>query len=76
MKRVGGLFDEIVSWDNIRLGYYKAARGKRTKHAVLAFRRDLDTNLADGIAFLRSMTPKNAGSARRRLPTASSTTQS
>jgi len=46
MKRVGELYDEIVTWDNIRLGYYKAARGKRTKHAVLAFRRDLDANLA------------------------------
>jgi RNA-directed DNA polymerase len=65
MKRVGGLFDEIVSWDNIRLGYYKAARGKRTKHAVLAFRRDLDTNLATIRRTL--LDPDHAGIGRYRF---------
>lgn len=47
MKRAGRLFDQIISWDNLRLGYYKASRGKRVKKDVLAFRSSLDENLAE-----------------------------
>lgn len=45
MNRYGGLFERIVEWDNIRLAYYLASKGKRTKPDVLDFRHDLDINL-------------------------------
>jgi RNA-directed DNA polymerase len=50
MKRVGGLFDQIAEWDNLRLAAYRAAKGKRNRGAVQSFL----SNLEDEIACLRA----------------------
>lgn len=45
MKRAGNLYSRIVDYENIRLAYYKAQKGKRLKKDVLIFRKNLDLNL-------------------------------
>ena len=37
MKRYGGLWDRLVSWDNLLLAARKAQRGKRHRSGVQAF---------------------------------------
>lgn len=46
MRRIGSLFTEILSRDNLRRAWYKASRGKRNKPDVLIFRWNLDRNLS------------------------------
>ena len=46
MKRIGHLFERIVDWNNLRLAFCRAARGKRNRESVRTFARDLDGNLA------------------------------
>lgn len=46
VRRAGNLFDDIVTWDNLRLAYYKAAKGKRNKRAAVRYRADIEPNLA------------------------------
>jgi retron-type reverse transcriptase len=45
MKRVSGLFDEAVSYQNIRLAYLKTLRGKRNSVGARLFASDVDGNL-------------------------------
>ena len=48
------LWDRLTSFSNLCLAYKKAARGKRGKAAVAAFEFDLETNLFDLQAELKS----------------------
>ena len=45
MKRLAGLWDAVVDFDNLYLANQEAARGKRRKPAVAAFALDLEPNL-------------------------------
>jgi hypothetical protein len=47
---MGELYDQICSWDNLRLAHQNAARCKRGKHAAAAF----EYNLADHLLELQS----------------------
>lgn len=52
MKRVGKIFEEIVEYDNLRLAFWKASRGKRSRDDQISFGRNLDdelTRLRDGL---------------------------
>ncbi len=42
MRRAGNLIEQIADADNIRLAFWKAARGKQTKASVIRFRENLD----------------------------------
>jgi RNA-directed DNA polymerase len=42
---MGAMFDRICDWENLRLAYRKASRGKRGKHAAAAFEFQLADNL-------------------------------
>ena len=46
MKRHGQLMSRIAEADNLRLAFWKAAKGKRPKADCLAFRDRLDENLS------------------------------
>lgn len=46
MKRHGQLMPKIADADNLRLAFWKAAKGKRGKADCLTFREHLDENLA------------------------------
>jgi len=45
MRRAGQLIERIADADNLRLAFWKAARGKRTKPEVLRFRENLNEEL-------------------------------
>lgn len=45
MKRHGGLMEQIVSPDNLRLAYWKARRGKEGKREVIDYAAKIDSNL-------------------------------
>jgi retron-type reverse transcriptase len=45
MKRRNYLFEEIIDYQNIRLAFIKAIRGKRSSSEVLLFCRNIDANL-------------------------------
>jgi retron-type reverse transcriptase len=45
MKRINHLFDAVTSYQNIRLGFLKAIRGKRSSPAVVLFCKDVTKNL-------------------------------
>ena len=47
MKRVGGLFDQIWTRDNLSKAVWNAARGKRHRREVIHFFKDLEANLAE-----------------------------
>lgn len=44
-KRVGGLYAALCDPDNLRLAFYKAAKGKRDRKEVIAFQQELEENL-------------------------------
>jgi retron-type reverse transcriptase len=46
MKRTGRIIRQIASEDNLRLAFWKAARGKRARPATVAFASRLDGELA------------------------------
>ena len=48
MKRIGYIFDQIVSIDNLRLAHYEAKMSRRPsrRKGALRFERNLETNLA------------------------------
>jgi len=53
VKRVGGIFGQILSHDNLELAFYKACRGKRTHPDCRQYAANLDAELAklhDGLA--------------------------
>ena len=45
MKRKGNLIEKISSRDNLRYAFYKSAKGKAYKPAVIEYRKNLDKNL-------------------------------
>lgn len=45
MKRTGGLYDHILSYDNLCLAFVKASKGKRHKPEVMDYSRHLVENL-------------------------------
>jgi len=45
MKSYNNLFEKIVSFENIHLGYLKARKGKRYKKDILSFSFNLEENL-------------------------------
>ncbi|MEM9160561.1 MAG: RNA-directed DNA polymerase [Verrucomicrobiota bacterium] len=45
MRRVGSLFDSIFEFENLRLAFAKAARGKRHQEVVRKFSSGLDSEL-------------------------------
>lgn len=45
MKRTSSLFEKIVSYENIRLAYLKARKGKTSKKSVRNFARNVNENL-------------------------------
>jgi retron-type reverse transcriptase len=47
------MYAQLISWDNLLLAYYKAARGKRGKANVAAFEHRLEDNLLELQAELR-----------------------
>jgi len=47
MKRVGNLYLTIAEPDNLRLAFVKASIGKQDRREVVAFRENLDQNLAN-----------------------------
>lgn len=57
MKRVGALLPRIVEYQNLRLAWLKALRGKRKSNAVLLFSRNLDENLQNIIKRFESDNP-------------------
>ena len=57
MKRQGNLFPLLVDYQNLRLSWLKALRGKRKNSAVLLFSRHIDTNLEKIKARLESKNP-------------------
>ncbi len=46
MKRVGGLWPDLVSWENLHAAFENAARGKRRRVDVAAFLLNLESELA------------------------------
>ena len=45
MKRVGNIFSEIVSIDNLMSAYYKASKGKHCKTSVISYMKNLYENI-------------------------------
>ncbi len=45
MRRYGGLWDQVVRWENLLLAAKKAQRGKRARHAVAGFNFDQEREL-------------------------------
>ena len=45
MKRLGGLWGQVVSFDNLLLAYRKARRGKQSSPDVARFSLNLETEL-------------------------------
>lgn len=58
MKRQGNVFPLIVDYQNLRLAWLKALRGKRKSTAVLLFNRNIDINLDKIKARLESKNPE------------------
>ncbi|MCK9325941.1 MAG: RNA-directed DNA polymerase [Bacteroidales bacterium] len=46
MKRLGNIFDSILSLDNLKLAFYKAQKRKTLLPDVVAFRNNLDVELS------------------------------
>ena len=45
MKRANGLLPRVIDPDNLRLAFWKAAKGKRYAHSVLEYQHNLDEQL-------------------------------
>ncbi len=45
MKRAGNLYTSITGYENLRLAFCKASRGKHGRPEVLSFRKNLEINL-------------------------------
>ena len=45
MKRLGGVYDAIWHWDNLRLAFWRAAKAARSGQAVRKFEASLEKNL-------------------------------
>lgn len=47
MKRRGYVIEEVCEWDNLRLAYWKAKRGKSAKQEVVRYTQDLQYHLSN-----------------------------
>lgn len=56
MKRIGFLFEQICSYQNLLLATYNASKGKRQRDEVIKFEADLENNLRQLQEELRSRT--------------------
>ncbi len=45
MKRAGGLYTKIADPVNLRVAFWKAAKGKQDRREVIAFRKDFEGNM-------------------------------
>ena len=45
MKRLGGVWQQLVSFENLLLGYRKARRGKSRRSSVAGFEYNLEKEL-------------------------------
>ena len=45
MKRIGCIFDKVVEYDNLRLAFFRASRGKRCRDDQIRFGMNLDREL-------------------------------
>ncbi len=45
MKRMGNLYHQIPTYENLCLAFWKAAIGKQDRQEVIAFRNDFDANI-------------------------------
>ena len=45
MKRAGNLYYSIPGYENLRLAFWKAAKGKRDRSEVISFIKDFDNNI-------------------------------
>lgn len=45
MKRFGNLYARIYDIENLRTAFYKASAGRKSKHEVILFEKDLEVNL-------------------------------
>lgn len=55
-KKIGNLYEQILSLDNLRLAFYKAAKGKRSHRCVLHIENNLDYYLTELQTMLREQT--------------------
>lgn len=58
MKRIGNLYGRIVAPDNLRLAFYKAAKGRQADGEVIAFRKKFAANLKSLGERLQSENPE------------------
>jgi hypothetical protein len=47
VKRLGGLWPRVISFDNLLLAFRKARRGKRRRPSVAGFELNLEKELLD-----------------------------
>jgi len=45
MKRIGGLWERVIGFDNLLLAFRKARRGKRRRPPVACFELNLEAEL-------------------------------
>lgn len=57
MKRIKSLFNQIINYDNVRLAWIKARKGKTSKQAVMQFSKDVNANLLKVQRNLKSKPP-------------------
>ena len=61
MKRIGGLYDAIWQWDNLRTAFLKARKGASRSSTVQRFEARLDDNLRELATDLREQRVRSAG---------------
>mgnify|MGYP000016045246 CR=1 FL=1 len=49
MKRAGGLFERVLAYENLRLAFWRASRGKRERDETRAYRQRLDAEVGAGL---------------------------
>lgn len=47
MKRISRLYDKICDIQNLYLAFYRAAKGKRSKHSAVRYEQNLDSNIQE-----------------------------
>jgi RNA-directed DNA polymerase len=62
MKRVGGVYDAIWQWDNLRTAFWNARKGAARSGAVARFEAKLDDHLRELASDIRQERVQSAGS--------------
>lgn len=60
MKRIGYLYDKIISVDNLRLAHLNASKGKSKQPGVVEFEKNIDSNLQALHELLKNKLFKNS----------------